>query len=401
MKDIKFFLVLVGFLALTSVSARSGKGGDFSNTRGSEDSEEFRAVWVSTVFNIDWPTKTGLSAEEQKQEFITLLDNVKKWNMNAVVVQVKPSSDAFYMSKLSPWSKYLSGKQGVNPGYDPLEFMIKEAHKRNIEIHAWFNPFRLSAGSASWSVLSTDNIAYKHPEWVVRYGDQLYLNPGIPEVADYVVDCIAEVIKNYQVDGIHLDDYFYPYKIGKLEYPDYKEYAKYGVTFASKADWRRDNINRFVKKLHESIKSEDKDLEFGISPFGVWRNKSSDPKGSKTTALQNYDDLYADVMNWMENGWIDYIAPQLYWHRGHSSADYTTLVQWWDNAAKETETKLYIGLAAYMVDEWKQSDELIQQVYYNRTFPEVKGNIFFSYKSLAKNPKGVITHLVSGPFSSK
>lgn len=371
----------------------------FTNT---DKSKEFRAVWVASFLNIDWPTKTGLSAEQQKQEFLTILDNVQKWNMNAIILQVKPTSDAFYKSKLSPWSKYLTGKQGVDPGYDPLEFIIKEAHKRNIEIHAWFNPFRLSAKSASLNLLSIDNIAFKHPDWVVKYGDQLYLNPGIPEVSDYVIESIMEVVKNYKIDGVHLDDYFYPYKIGKLEYPDYKEYAKYGITFASKADWRRNNINTFIKKLHQSIVKENKNIDFGISPFGVWRNASSDPlRGSKTKALQNYDDLYADILYWMKNNWIDYVAPQLYWHRGNPTADYATLVEWWNNAAKETKTKLYVGLAAYRISEWKQSDELIQQIYLNRNFPEVKGNIFFSYSSLLNNPKGIINELISGPFASE
>ncbi|MDR3272592.1 MAG: family 10 glycosylhydrolase, partial [Flavobacteriaceae bacterium] len=351
-------------------------------------SDEFRAVWVATVLNIDWPSKTGLPEEQQKKEFLEILSNVQKWNMNAVIVQVKPSSDAFYQSALSPWSKYLTGKQGVSPGYDPLAFIIEEAHKRNIEVHAWFNPFRLSAGSASWSGLCTDNIAYRHPDWVVRYGDQLFLNPGIPEVSNYVIDCIMEVIKNYNIDGVHLDDYFYPYKVGKLEYPDYKEFAQYGITFASKADWRRSNINNFIQQLHNQIKTEKNQVVFGVSPFGVWRNQTSDVRGSKTKALQNYDDLYADVFQWMEKGWLDYVAPQLYWHRGNSAADYSTLVEWWNNAAKETKTKLYIGMAAYRVAQWKQPDELVQQIYYNRQFSEVKGNIFFSYKSFQENPKG-------------
>lgn len=400
MNPIKLYSSLICILFVTILFAQPKEKNNYSSS--SVKQKEFRAVWVATVGNIDWPTKTGLSADQQKQEFLTILDNVQKWKLNAIVVQVKPSSDAFYKSKMSPWSKYLTGKQGVNPGYDPLEFMIEEAHKRNIEIHAWFNPFRLSAGSTNLSTLSLDNIAYKHPDWVVRYGDQLYLNPGIPEVSDYVIESIMEVVKNYNIDGVHLDDYFYPYKIGKLEYPDYKEYAKYGVTFANKSDWRRDNINKFIKKLHQNIKKEKKKIDFGVSPFGVWRNVSSDPlKGSKTRALQNYDDLFADVLYWMENNWIDYVAPQLYWHRGNSTADYTTLIEWWNNAAKETKTKLYVGLAAYRVSEWKKEDELIQQIFLNRNFTEVKGNIFFSYRSLVRNPKDIIHSLLSGPFASE
>lgn len=366
-----------------------------------KQNRELRAVWVASVLNIDWPSQSGLSANRQKEEFISILDNVEKWNMNAIIIQVKPTADALYKSKLSPWSKYLTGKQGGDPGYDPLEFIIEEAHKRNIEVHAWFNPYRLTLGSANWETLSPDNIAFKHKDWVVKYGNQLLLNPGIPEVTDYVVDGIMEVVKNYKVDGIHLDDYFYPYKIGTLEYPDYKEYAKYGITYASKEDWRRANINNLVKKLHDKIKAENKNLEFGISPFGVWRNKKSDPRGSETRALQNYDDLYADVLYWMEKGWIDYVAPQLYWHRGNSSADYTTLVEWWNEAAKNNNTDLYIGLGVYRVKNWKLENELIEQINMNKEFSSIKGNIFFSYKSLLENPKDIINQLTSGPFSEK
>ncbi len=402
MRKLRICFILFSLLTTSLILAQPKESDDSNSLKDkNKNSKEFRAVWVATVFNIDWPSKPGLSADDQKQEIIDMLNNIQKWNMNAIIIQVKPSSDAFYKSKLSPWSKYLTGKQGVDPGYDPLASIIKEAHKRNIEVHAWFNPFRLSAGSSSWSSLSSDNIAYKHPDWVVRYAEQLYLNPGVPEVSDYVVESIMEVVKNYNIDGIHLDDYFYPYKVGNQEYPDSKEYARYGIEFSSKADWRRNNIDKFVEKLHDNIKSENKDIDFGISPFGVWRNESTDARGSKTKALQNYDDLYADILGWMENGWIDYVAPQLYWQRGHPLADYTTLVNWWDNVAKETKTKLYIGLAADRVNAWKESDELIQQVNYNRTFPEIKGNIFFSYKSLLTNPKGVVTNLVLGPFSTK
>ena len=338
MNSKRLFLILLNLLSCTIIFAGTHKPEEEKTTK------EFRAVWVATFLNIDWPSKPGLPSEQQKEEFITLLDNVKKWNMNAIIVQVKPASDALYRSKLSPWSGYLSGTQGVDPGYDPLGFMVDEAHKRNIEIHAWFNPFRLSSVNANWSSLATDNIAFKHPNWVVRYANQLYLNPGLPEVRDYVIESIMEVVENYQVDGIHLDDYFYPYKVGKLDYPDFAAYSKYGVTFASKADWRRNNINTFVEKLYKNIKSKNSNIEFGISPFGVWRNQSNDPKGSKTKALQNYDDLYADVLLWMRKGWLNYVAPQLYWHRGHNLADYSTLAEWWSLMAKETNTKLYIEI---------------------------------------------------------
>ena len=332
---------------------------------------------------------------------MTILDNVKKWNMNAVFVQIKPTADAFYPSKYSPWSEYLTGTQGINPGYDPLKFMVEEAHKRGIEFHAWFNPYRLST-SGSRDRLSKDNIGRKKPEWTVAYGGQLYLNPGIPEVNDYVVNSIVEVVKNYDVDGVHMDDYFYPYKVKNQEYPDSAQYQKYGSKFASVGDWRRDNVNKLVEKLHTSIKKENKNVEFGISPFGVWRNASTDPsRGSATKAgVQNYDDLYADILLWMNKGWIDYVAPQIYWNQGHKSAEYNTLVKWWSKYAGQTQTDLYIGQAAYKVNDWQNAKELINQVNFNRNYPEVKGSIFFSYKSLLTNPKNATNSLAQGPYSN-
>ena len=279
--------------------------------------------------------------------------------------------------------------------------MVEEAHKRGIEFHAWFNPYRLST-SSSRDRLSKDNIGRKKPEWTVSYGGQLYLNPGIPEVNDYVVNSIVEVVKNYDVDGVHMDDYFYPYKVKNQEYPDSAQYQKYGSKFASIGDWRRDNVNKLVEKLHTSIKKENKNVEFGISPFGVWRNASTDPsRGSATKAgVQNYDDLYADILLWMNKGWIDYVAPQIYWNQGHKSAEYNTLVKWWSKYAGQTQTDLYIGQAAYKVNDWQNAKELINQVNFNRNYPEVKGSIFFSYKSLLTNPKNATNSLAQGPYSN-
>ena len=361
---------------------------------------ELRGVWVASVINIDWPSKKGLSVESQKREYIQILENVKKWNMNAVFVQVKPVGDAFYPSKYAPWSEYLTGTQGINPGYDPLKFMVDEAHKRGIEFHAWFNPYRLTMNGGI-EKLSSNNIGRKKPEWTVMYGGKLYLNPGIPEVNDYVVDSIMEVVKNYDIDGVHMDDYFYPYKVKGQEYPDSTQYKKYGRNFSSIGDWRRNNINMLVQKLNKSIKNEKSDVSFGISPFGVWRNASTDPiKGSNTRAgIQNYDDLYADILKWMENSWLDYVAPQIYWNQGFEVAEYNTLVNWWSNNAKKTKTDLYIGQAAYKVKDWTNSIELTNQINYNRRFSEVKGSIFFSYKSLRDNPKNIMASLLNGPYN--
>ena len=348
----KVSLLAITVLTAASLNASSIIMGNRNNAAKVNNQKvtknrELRGVWVASVSNIDWPSKKGLSVDQQKREFLTILDNVKKWNMNAVFVQVKPTSDAFYPSKYAPWSEYLTGTQGVNPGYDPLKFMVEEAHKRGIEFHAWFNPYRLST-SGSRDKLSKDNIGRKKPEWTVSYGGQLYLNPGIPEVDDYVVDSIVEVVKNYDVDGIHMDDYFYPYKVKGQEYPDSAQYQKYGKNFATVGDWRRDNVNRLIEKLHKAIKKENENVEFGISPFGVWRNASTDPsRGSDTTAgVQNYDDLYADILLWMNKGWIDYVAPQIYWNQGFKAAEYNTLVKWWSKYAGQTNTDLYIGQAA-------------------------------------------------------
>lgn len=362
-----------------------------NNDKMIKTKKEMRGVWIASVLNIDWPSKKGLSVEEQKQEFIKILDNVKEWNMNAVFVQIKPVGDAFYPSKFSPWSEYLTGKQGENPGYDPLEFMIEEAHKRNIEFHAWFNPYRLTM-SGGIDKLSNDNIGKQRPDWTITYGGKLYLNPGIPEVNDYIIKSIMEVVKKYDIDGVHMDDYFYPYKVKGEIYKDDEQFEKYGKGFENVADWRRDNVNKLIKQLHKSIKAEKEDVSFGISPFGVWRNISTDSvRGSNTKAgIQNYDDLYADILYWMENNWIDYVAPQIYWNQGFKIAEYNTLVNWWSKYAKETNTDLYIGQAAYRIKDWDNSDELINQIKYNREFKEVKGSIFFSYSSLVKNPKGIL-----------
>lgn len=367
-----------------------------------KERKEMRGIWVATVLNIDWPSKKGLSVESQKQEFIKILDNVKEWNMNAVFVQIKPVGDAFYPSKFSPWSEYLTGIQGQNPGYDPLKFMIEEAHKRNIEFHAWFNPYRLTM-SGGIDKLSNDNIGKQRPDWTITYGGKLYLNPGIPEVNDYIVKSIMEVVENYDIDGVHMDDYFYPYKVKGEIYNDEEQYNKYGSNFLKVDDWRRDNVNKLIEKLYSTIKHKNKNIEFGISPFGVWRNISTDSvRGSNTKAgIQNYDDLYADILYWMKKNWIDYVAPQIYWNQGFKIAEYNTLVDWWSKYAKETKTNLYIGQAAYRIKDWEKDDELINQIKYNRKSEEVKGSIFFSYSSLVKNPKGILEKIKNDVYSKE
>lgn len=368
--------------------------------------EEFRSTWISTVYNLDWPSKKGLSQAQQKQEFIALLDGLKKAGLNSVIVQIKPSADSFYPSKYGPWSEYLTGVQGKNPGYNPLAFMIEETHKRNMEFHAWFNPYRVSV-KGDIEALTEDHPARQNPDWVVAYGGKLYYNPGVPEVRQFVIDSILEVVKNYNIDGVHLDDYFYPYPENGVDFPDDDLYKTYKRTATeTKEEWRRNNINDFIKNLYQSIKNEKRNVKFGVSPFGIWRNKADDPKGSNTRGgVTSYDSLYADTKYWVEMGWLDYIAPQIYWYFGYDRADYGKLVDWWADVVKNKKTHLYIGHAAYKIEEgntpWGNPLEISNQIDYNREIPQVKGSIFFRAKSIINNPLGLMDKLQNQIYKEK
>ncbi|NWN79757.1 glycoside hydrolase family 10 protein [Bacillus sonorensis] len=364
-------------------------------------SREFRAVWIATVTNIDWPSQKGLTVEQQKEEYLKLLNDVTEMGMNAVVVQIKPTADAFYPSAYGPWSEYLTGVQGKDPGYDPLCFLLEEAHRRDLEFHAWFNPYRITMNHTDLNRLSADHPARKHPDWVVAYGSQLFYNPGIPKAQDFIVKGIEEVVKNYDIDAVHMDDYFYPYKIAGKEFPDFDTYEQYGKDrFANIEDWRRDNVNQLVKQINSAIKKQKPNVKFGISPFGVWRNKADDPTGSNTTAgMTNYDDLYADTREWIQKGYLDYIAPQIYWSIGFAPAAYDILVDWWKNEVNNRPVHLYIGQAAYKINNnsdpaWSDPEEYPRQIALNRT-SHVSGSIHFSLKDLNRNPLGVKDRLTS------
>lgn len=357
---------------------------------------ELRAAWIASVLNIDWPSKPGLPVEKQKQEFIKLLDDIKNVGMNAVVMQIKPTADAFYPSQYGPWSEYLTGVQGKDPSYDPLAFMVEEAHKRNLEFHAWFNPYRITMNHTNLNQLAENHPAKQHPDWVVSYGGKLYYNPGIPEVKNFITEGILEVVQNYDIDAVHMDDYFYPYKVTGEEFPDQNTYKAYNNgKFSNIGDWRRDNVNQLVSGLNTAIKQEKSYVKFGISPFGVWRNIADDPTGSNTTAGQrNYDDLYADTREWIQKGYIDYITPQIYWNIGFTPAAYDVLLDWW---VKETENKpihLYIGQAAYKINNnsvpaWSDPEEYPRQITLNHQFSQIKGSMHFSLKNINNNPLGI------------
>ena len=348
---------------------------------------EFRGVWIATVANIDWPISSTDPWEKQKQEFIGLLDYYKSLNFNAVIVQVRTSGDAFFPSNYAPWSKYLTGKQGMAPKTqeNPLTWMIKEAHDRGLEFHAWLNPYRATMDLKT-EELSPEHDFYTHRNWMLKYGTKWYYNPGLPEVKNHLLAVIKEIVTNYDVDAIHFDDYFYPYKEPKLEFPDKATYDRYKKPGQTRDDWRRENVNELILALSETIKSQKPWVQFGISPFGVWRNQDKDPKGSPTRAGQtNYDDLYADVLLWMKNGWIDYLIPQLYWSMEHPLASYRKLADWWSN--NSFGTNVYIGNGPYKIREdsdeaWKNPAELTTQVNYTRTLPQINGNAFFSAKSI-------------------
>ena len=353
---------------------------------------EFRGVWIATVENIDFPSKRTLSTEAQKAEFIDILDMHKRNGMNAVVVQIRPATDAFYPSQLEPWSEYLTGVQGKPPVpyYDPLEFMIAETHKRGMEFHAWMNPYR-AVFNITKSSVSPTHITRRHPEWFIDYGGKRYFDPGNKDAQRFVESVVQDVVRRYDVDAIHFDDYFYPYRIPSKEFGDAKSFAKYGNGM-SRDDWRRSNVDSIIVMLAKIIKQENPYCKFGISPFGVWRNKSKDPEGSNTTAGQtNYDDLYADILLWLKKGWIDYVVPQLYWEMGHKVVGFEVLSEWWANHTYGKQ--LYIGQGIYRAMEprsyaWHNKKELPAQIKRLREFPEIQGSVYFSSKSFDRNPNG-------------
>ncbi|HBF0342976.1 cell wall-binding glycosyl-hydrolase Cwp19 [Clostridioides difficile] len=355
-----------------------------SSFADSSNDKEMRAAWISTVYNLDWP-KTKNNEAKQKKEYTDLLDKLKSVGINTAVVQVRPKSDALYKSNINPWSEYLTGTQGKDPGYDPLPFLIEEAHKRGMEFHAWFNPYRITMADESIDKLPANHPAKKNPNWVVKHGNKYYYDPGLPEVRKYIVDSIAEVVQNYDIDGVHFDDYFYP----GVSFNDTATYQKYGKG-QNKDNWRRENVNTLLRDVKASIKSIKPNVVFGVSPAGIWRNKSSDPTGSDTSGNESYVGTYADTRAWIKQGLIDYVVPQLYWPIGLKAADYSKLVAWWANEVKGTNVDLYIGQGIYKQGQSSYggqniAKEIVQQVTLNRKYSEIKGSMYFSAKDIANS----------------
>ncbi len=355
---------------------------------------EFRAAWVATAFNTDFPKRPIPLKVAHQEQYKSLLNRLERSGFNAVIMQVRVAGDAFYPSELVPWSAFLTGKQGMppQPDFDLMEFMIEETHKRSMEFHAWFNPYRATMnldtiGLAAYHVLK------KNRGWMIKFGKRFYFNPGLESVRLHLTQVIMEVVNKYDIDAVHFDDYFYPYKVGDEVFNDSTLFLQTRGRFNEIGDWRRNNVDLFVQQLSEAIKSAKPHVKFVISPFGVWRNRTDDRRGSNTKAsIRSYDDLNADILKWLRLGWIDYVIPQLYWNIGFEPADHETLVKWWSN--NTSNKHLYIGHAAYKVGDnfeigWDDPNEIPRQIQLNRKNYYSQGSAFFSTKSLVRNRLGV------------
>lgn len=345
---------------------------------------EMRGAWIATVANIDWPSRDARGHSDlQKKELIETLDKLQQIGTNMIVFQVRPTADALYPSDLEPWSNWLTGVQGQDNDkpYDPLAFAIEEAHKRCIDVHVWINPYRITNGFEI-DALAKNHIYRQHPEWFWKYGKQWYFEPGLDETREFLNKVVADLVTRYDIDAIHMDDYFYPYPDHVNDYPDAETFKKYPRGFNNIQDWRRNNVNMVIEEMQQTIKSIKPWVEFGISPFGIWRNERQDSiRGSKTNGLDNYDDLYADILLWLEKGWIDYVTPQLYWPIGKKVADYAVLAPWWGkyDYGKNYYVGLSMGVGANM---------LCQQLEMNKGIDEVQGHVFFSTRGLISNKDG-------------
>lgn len=357
-----------------------------------EPAREFRAAWVATVANIDWPSRKALSTQEQKAELLALLDRAAQLKLNAIIFQVRPACDALYASRIEPWSEYLTGTMGKapEPFYDPLAFAVEEAHKRGLELHAWFNPYRARLRTST-SPVAANHISRVRPQLVRQYGEFLWLDPGEKEVQDYSMSVVMDVVKRYDIDGVHFDDYFYPYKAldgarKELDFPDDSSWQRFGAGGKrSRDDWRRENVNTFIERLYKSIKSAKPWVKFGISPFGIWRPKNP----SQINGLDSYATLYADSRKWLASGWVDYLAPQLYWAIDPPEQSFPVLLRWWAEQNPKGRN-LYPGMDSTKVSRsesrrgW-QPQEIVNQIRLVRAQKGAEGHIHWNMKSLMRN----------------
>lgn len=369
-----------------------------SSARAENPKREFRGAWLHVVGDIRW---ADMSVAKQKQFIIDQFDKLEEAGCNAVIFQVRPAADALYKSDLEPWSRYLTGKRGKapSPDWDPMAFAIEEAHKRGMEFHAWINPYRVTLANET---LPSDHDSNKNPERYFKYGGQVFFDPAYQENRDFICDVIQDIVGRYDVDAVHLDDYFYPYPKEGMAIPDDKSYAKFG-NGKNRGDWRRENVNMLIEQLHNTVKSTKPWVRLGISPFGIWRNKKSDPDGSNTNGLENYDKLYADVLLWAKEGWIDYLAPQLYWSLNHKLASTEHLAKWWNDHTYGVD--LYIGYDTRQTmgtTDYKTgaSNELDSKIKLSRGLENVNGNVWWHGYWVTENYKGVRDRLTKDYQSS-
>lgn len=366
-----------------------------------QPAREFRGAWMHTVHQKQYAQK---STEENKKYMCDQLDKLKKAGCNAVIFQVRPQADALYPSEYEPWSRHLTGTAGVapDPMWDPLQFMINEAHARGMELHAWLNPYRVTVDAKE--TLPKNHIYYKHPERFLKFNNRIYFDPGLKENREFIVKIVTDIISRYDVDAIHMDDYFYPYPVKGKEFPDKKSFKKYGKGM-NLGDWRRQNVNMLIEDIHNAITSVKPWVRFGISPFGIWRNKKSDPKGSDTNGLQNYDGLYADVILWTEKGWVDYMLPQLYWELEHKTASTEVLAYWWNDHANGRH--MYYGQDVNRcmdkpdIGDSKETNQLAHKIRLSRELENVQGNCWWPAYSVTNNYKGVADMLTQKYQSKK
>ena len=389
----KIITILICILSALAVCTPSASANERSAV-------SFRGAWIATVANIDWPTPEAVgNTDLQQSEMIFLLDSLHSIGINAIIFQVRPTADALYRSEYEPVSHWLTGKQGSwdeQKPWDPLQWTIEQAHARNMEVHVWLNPYRVNLAKTDTSTLAPDHIMRRHPDWFWEYNKQWYFNPGLEQTREWICTIVQDIVQRYDIQAIHMDDYFYPYPAGKQQLPDTKTFEQYPRGFDNIHDWRRNNVNLAIQAISETIRECKDSVEFGISPFGVWRNNNVDSTGSATRAgITNYDDLYADIRLWIKEGWIDYVLPQLYWEIGKKVADYEILVHWWANEVRGTRCKLYIGMAPYRLENaspktpWGVGNEIKRQMDLNRTIPEITGECFYSTRPLLRNPRGV------------
>ncbi|HET8654446.1 MAG TPA: family 10 glycosylhydrolase [Longimicrobiaceae bacterium] len=363
---------------------------------------EFRGVWVASVTNIDWPSRPGLPPDSQRAELVRILDRAAALHLNAVILQVRPAADALYPSPYEPWSEYLTGVQGQapEPYYDPLAFAVAEAHRRGLELHAWFNPFRARHPSAR-SPLAPNHVARTHPGWVRRYGGLLWLDPGLRAVRDYSLRVILDVVRRYDIDGVHIDDYFYPYpelddRGGVIPFPDSATYARYRRKGGDLAldDWRRRNVDHFVHRLYREVHEAKPWVKVGVSPFGIWR--PGHPESVR--GFDSYAKIYGDSRKWLREGWVDYFTPQLYWRIADARQSYPILLRWWTEQNVKGRHIWPGNYTSGVMGPWPAS-EILGQIFVTRGENGATGNVHFSMKALLEDPDSLDEKLLSDAYA--